>query len=304
MIVRVLGSAAGGGVPQWNCACANCTAAREGRAPRRSESTLAIGLAGLDGMWMLLNCSTDIASQIEACGPLRSSHGRFTPICGILLTDANIDHIGGLAVLRQASPSTCMYVRSSAVVREIALAQPSFAHFGKGSHRWIDAALNEYSPKSGDDDIVGDLITVRTLAVPGKTPGYDGRRNVAGAVVAYEIAERDSASTLLFAPVFAAIEDSLAAAIARADVAFLDGSFYSDDEMIAAKLSSKTAQEMGHLPAGGPNGTLEQIGGGRTRVIFTHLNNSNPMLDPNSAAYAAVRAAGAEIAYDGMELTL
>ena len=104
VMVRVLGSAAGGGVPQWNCACANCAAVRAGRAPRRTESTLAISpKATQGGRWLLLNCSPDIASQVEAFPPLQPPHGRSTPIADILLTDANLDHIGGLAVLRQST---------------------------------------------------------------------------------------------------------------------------------------------------------------------------------------------------------
>jgi pyrroloquinoline quinone biosynthesis protein B len=301
VIVRVLGSAAGGGVPQWNCACANCTAARAGRAPRRTQSSLAVS-AGGSAPWLLLNCSPDIAFQIEAFGPLQPAHGRSTPIAGVLITDANLDHIGGLAVLRQAAGR--VRVRSSAVVREIATAQPSFAPFAAPPHRWLAAPLNELCPSDGDDDLVGNSLFVRALAVPGTTPGYDGRRPVRGAVIAYDVSERDSERRVLFAPVFAAIDAALRDAIGRASIAFLDGSFYHDDEMIAANLSSKHARSLGHLPVGGSAGTLAQLRGVQTRLVFTHLNNSNPMLDPESPAHASVRAFGAEIAYDGMELTL
>jgi pyrroloquinoline quinone biosynthesis protein B len=300
VIVRVLGSAAGGGVPQWNCACVNCKAAREGRAPRRTQSSLAVSPSG-DAHWILLNCSPDVAGQIESFAPLQPRAGRDTPIDGVLLTDANFDHIGGLPVLRQSS--RCTRVRSSAAVRAIAATQPSFAQFDAPPHRWLEVPLGSDCPNDGDDDIAGALLAIRALSVPGTTPGYDGRRTVCGAVVAYEVTGHNG-RRLLFAPVFSAISSELADAIARSDVAFLDGSFYSDDEMIAAKLSSRSARQMGHQPVGGPGGTLERLGGALARVVFTHLNNSNPMLDPNSAAYATVRTAGAEIAYDGMELTL
>jgi pyrroloquinoline quinone biosynthesis protein B len=296
VIVRVLGSAAGGGVPQWNCACANCEAARAGRAPHRTQSSLA--LCTRDGRWLLLNCSPDVAAQIEAFAPLQPGPDRTTPIDGILLTDANLDHIGGLASLRQArSP---MRVWSSAIVREIAAKQPSFAQFAAPPHRWLEMPLD--APCG--NDFIEESLLVRAFAVPGATPAYDGRRAQRGAVVAFEIVDGTSGSRLLFAPVFGAIDDALGAAIARASVAFLDGSFYSDDELEDRRFAGKPARALGHQPVGGPGGTLARLRGTVTRVIFTHINNSNPMLDPQSEAYASVRAFGAEVAYDGMELTV
>ncbi|MBV8283580.1 MAG: pyrroloquinoline quinone biosynthesis protein B, partial [Candidatus Eremiobacteraeota bacterium] len=126
MILRILGSAAGGGVPQWNCACGNCAAARTGKAPRRTQSGAAVSADG--NRWILLNCSPDIGAQIEAYDALLPKAVRETPIDGMLLTDANVDHIGGLAVLRQSGTHRFV-VRSSAVVRDIATAQPAFAPF-------------------------------------------------------------------------------------------------------------------------------------------------------------------------------
>jgi pyrroloquinoline quinone biosynthesis protein B len=299
VIVRVLGSAAGGGVPQWNCACANCAAARRGEQPRRSESTVAIG----DGdRWLLLNCSTDIAAQIEGFTPLQPRDTRGTPIAGMLLTDANVDHIGGLAVLRQTGTHRFV-VRSTSIVRDIAVAQPAFAPFAKAPHRWIAVPLNEPC-EPADDGLVATAFDVRAIPVAGVTPGYAGRSRIEGAVVAYEIRDRASGKTLLFAPVFAAIDDRLRTSIENADVAFLDGSFFSDDEMQRAGLMEKTARHLGHQSVGGPDGTLAQLRGVRSSIVFTHLNNSNPMLDPNSAATAQVREFGASVAYDGMELRI
>ncbi len=321
MIVRVLGSAAGGGVPQWNCACANCAAAREGRRPRRTQSSVAVSADG--ARWLLLNCSPDVAEQIEAFAPLHPARPRGTPIAGVLVTDANVDHLGGLSVLRQHGERGFV-VRSSGVVRAIAAAQPAFAAFARAPHRWLEAPLDAPCEADGDDDVVGNRLTARAIPVPGTTPGYDGRRSLPGAVVAYEIAERPSTrgvypehcrrarsgqafskgQRLLFAPVFAGIDDALASAIESASVALLDGSFFSDDELVAQGLAGKRARALGHLPVGGPGGTLERLHGTKTRVVFTHLNNSNPMLDPDSPAAARVRDLGTEIAFDGMELAL
>lgn len=195
-------------------------------------------------------------------------------------------------------------MRSSTIVRTIALAQPAFAPFAASPHRWLDTPLDAWCENAGEDDPIGLDLEVRAFAVPGTTPGFDGRRDVIGAVVAYEIAELPRGTKLVFAPVFGALNDTLAAAVASADVAFLDGSFYSDDELESQGLMTKRARALGHQPVGGPNGTLAQLRGVRSRAIYTHLNNSNPMLDPGSDAYASVRASGHEIAYDGMELTL
>ncbi len=300
MIVRVLGSAAGGGVPQWNCACDNCAAARAGSRPRRTQSSLAVSSDGHH--WLLLNCSPDIGAQIEAFPPLQPPQPRGTPVAGMLLTDANVDHLGGLATLRQSGAHRFL-VRSSAVVRSIATAQAAFAPFAVSPHRWLEAPLDAPCDAQCDDDIVANQLTVRALAVPGTTPGYDGRRELSGAVVAYEIGERGQEQRLLFAPVFSHIDEELRGAIAAAQIAFLDGTFFSDDELVAQELMPKRARALGHQPVGGPDGTLAQLRGIRTPIVFTHLNNSNAMLDPASAAYSHVREFGAEIAYDGMELT-
>ena len=140
--------------------------------------------------------------------------------------------------------------------------------------------------------------------MPGTTPGYDGRRDAAGAVVAYEIAESKGTERLLFAPVFSRVDGALAKAIASAGVAFLDGTFFSDDELVSQGLMPKHASALGHHAVGGREGTLEQLRGAATRIIFTHVNNSNPILNPDSAAARSVRDARAEVAYDGMELRL
>jgi pyrroloquinoline quinone biosynthesis protein B len=303
MILRVLGSAAGGGVPQWNCACRNCTAVREGRAPRRTQSCAAIG-SEEGSAWTLLNCSPDIALQIEEFAPLQPRHRgdgqRDTPIAGILLTDANVDHIGGLAALRQGG-SHSFTVRSSESVRALATLQPAFAPFAAPPHRWL---CDRHCEPVNEEDPIGNLFDVHAFSVPGSMPGYAGRARVEDAVFAYEIRDRRSGGRLLFAPVYEAIDDRLLAAIARADVSLLDGSFYTDDEMRAAGLMDKRARDLGHLPVGDSDGTLDRLEDVRTRVIFTHLNNSNPMLDPTSEAALRVRERGFQIAHDGLEVVL
>lgn len=295
MIVRVLGSAAGGGVPQWNCGCANCSAARRGSAPRRSQSSFAISADG--ARWWLVNVSPDIAQQIETVDALQPHAVRGTPIAGFLVTDANVDHLGGLAVLRQDGDHR-FTIYSSAAIRDIALTQPAFAPFAEAPHEWHAVSANSRFA-------LDDRLRVRVIPVAGTTPGYDGRRRVEGAVVAYEIADLMTGNVALFAPVFAAYDEALRDAVAGAHVAFLDGSFWSNDELSHLGVP-KPAQSLGHLPVGGPDGSLAALGDvtSHVRVHYAHLNNTTPLLDPASSESEVLRSAGAAIAFDGMELTL
>ena len=295
MILRVLGSAAGGGVPQWNCGCANCSAARRGSAPRRSQSSFAISADG--ARWWLVNVSPDIAQQIETVDALQPHAVRGTPIAGFLVTDANVDHLGGLAVLRQDGDHR-FTIYSSAAIRDIALTQPAFAPFAEAPHEWHAVSANSRFA-------LDDRLRVRVIPVAGTTPGYDGRRRVEGAVVAYEIADLMTGNVALFAPVFAAYDEALRDAVAGAHVAFLDGSFWSNDELSHLGVP-KPAQSLGHLPVGGPDGSLAALGDvtSHVRVHYAHLNNTTPLLDPASSESEVLRSAGAAIAFDGMELTL
>jgi len=292
VIVRVLGSAAGGGVPQWNCSCANCAAARRGDAPRRSQSSFAISADG--DAWWLVNVSPDVATHIEAFPPLQPRERRGTPVAGMLLTDANVDHLGGLAVLRQAHPRG-FEIYSSEIVRTIATAQPAFAPFARPPHRWHTVLTEPFA-------LDGGTLRVTPLPVPGLTPGFAGRDQTRGAVLAFRVESTAGGGSILFAPVFAAIDPELSAAIEAADVALLDGSFWSEDEMGDAGLGDKTARGLGHLPMGGVSGSLTAIGGGHNRRIYVHLNNSNPVLDPSSPQALAVLAAGVEVGFDGMDI--
>jgi pyrroloquinoline quinone biosynthesis protein B len=265
------------------------------------QSGLAVSRDG--DRWLLLNCSPDIGAQIESFELLQPRQSRGTPIAGMLFTDANVDHIGGLATLRQDGEHRFI-LRSSAVVRELAVRQPAFARFAQPPHLWLDVPLDQPCVPAAAGDLAGNELEIRAIPVPGTTPGYDGRRSAAAAVVAYEISDLEGTKRLLFAPVFASIDRRLANAIASAAVAFLDGTFFSDDELVSQRLMPKHASELGHLPIGAPEGTLEQLRGAPARIIVTHVNNSNPILNPDSAAARSLHDANIEVAYDGMELRI
>ena len=293
MIVRVLGSAAGGGVPQWNCACGNCTAARAGDAPHRSSSSFAISATG-ERFW-LVNVSPDIAQQIESFAPLQPRAGRGTPIAGMLLTDANVDHLGGLAVLRQAGDHA-FALYSTPTVRTLATAQEAFAAFASPPHRW-----NAVVP--GERFVLDDALAVDVIPIAGLTPGYAGRIPRRDAVVGYAITDLASGERVLFAPVFMDVTQALVDAASTAHAAFFDGSFWSDDELSGVGVA-KAARSLGHAPVGGPEGSLAKLRclPPGARRFYAHLNNTNPLLDERSDAARELRAAAFAIAYDGLEL--
>ncbi|GAC1304173.1 MAG: pyrroloquinoline quinone biosynthesis protein PqqB [Vulcanimicrobiaceae bacterium] len=297
MIVRVLGSAAGGGVPQWNCACANCAAARGGRQPRRSSSSFAFSKTG--ERWWLVNVSPDIAQQIEAHPPLTPREGRGTPIAGMLLTDANVDHIGGFAVLRQAGEHR-FQIYSSATVRDIATAQAAFAPFAAAPHVW-DVAL------AGGTIALEPGLTARVVTLAGLTPGYAGRRDLPDAVVGYHVIDDSdgAGASVLFAPVFMDVTDGLLAAARTATAAFFDGSFWSDDELGGVGLA-KAARALGHAPIGGVRGSLTRFRAlaPGARRFYAHVNNTNPILDAQSVQSRQLADAGFEVAADGLVLDL
>jgi pyrroloquinoline quinone biosynthesis protein B len=221
----------------------------------------------------LLNCSPDIAGQIEAFAPLWPRGRRGTPIAGILVTDANVDHIGGLAVLRQSGDHRFI-VRSSDVVRAVAVKQPAFAPFALAPHRWLEVPFAGPCEPAGGDDLIGRQLLVRALRVPGTTPGYDGRRHLPGAVVAYEITEAGQDKRLLFAPVFSSLDAGLLGAIAAAHVAFLDGTFYTDDELVSQQLLEKRAESLGHQPVSASSSCKAPTRGRSSRTSTTRTRCS------------------------------
>jgi len=297
MIVRVLGSAAGGGVPQWNCACPNCAAARAGTQPRRSQSSFAVSADGES--WWLINVSPDVAQQIEAFPPLQPRTARGTPITGMLITDANVDHLGGLAVLRQAG-NHAFRIFSSATVRRLAAADVAFVAFTRAPHRW-DAV------GAGETVLLDDRLRARAVAMDGLTPGYAGREALPDAVTAYLVLDSTTGGSALFAPVFATVSEALLDASRHADVAFFDGSFYSDDELGDVGVE-KPARSLGHAPISGIDGSLAPLIAGSAKPgaqrLFAHLNNTNPILDRSSSAFTEVSAAGFQVAEDAMEFEL
>jgi len=290
MQLHVLGSAAGGGVPQWNCGCGNCTAARAHRLPKRTQASLA---ATADGKaWVLFNVTTDVRTQLAADSALAPHSARGTPIEAVFLTDANVDHCAGLLDFRQAGQ---FHVYSAQAVRDTLLRNEIFAPFARTPRVWHVV---------GDDPVDAAGMRVTMIPVSGLQPSFAGGAPMRGAASAFLVDDGQGAS-FLYAPIFMEVDERLAGAAARCDLAFFDGSFWSEDELIELGLGTRTAAMMGHQPVGGPSGSLEALRACPCpRRFYTHVNNTNPILDPSSDEAKQVERAGFEIASDGAVIEL
>jgi pyrroloquinoline quinone biosynthesis protein B len=305
--IRVLGSAAGGGCPQWNCACRNCRGARDGsvRIEPRTQECVAVSADG--EAWFLLNASPEVRAQIESFPPLHARRLRESPIQGVLLTNGDLDHTLGLLCLRESQP---LVVYATETVRrgfvESNVLYRTLQRFpGQVSWRTLRAGAEVELRRDGGDP---SGLSVEAFAVPGKLPVHleglgvdsDARDNVG-----LRIRERGSRRALVYLSGVARMTPDVLSAAERADCLFFDGTFWSEDELRELGASEKRASDMAHLPIGGPGGSLAALGGvGAARRMYIHLNNTNPVLREDSPERAAVERAGWEIARDGMEMVL
>ncbi len=304
MQVRVLGSAAGGGFPQWNCNCVNCRGFRSGtlRAQARTQSSLALSADGQ--RWYLLNASPDIRQQINA-SPCLSPRAvpRDTPIQAILLTNGEIDHITGLLSLRESQP-LCIY--STAQVQQWVL--ETNAVF-RGLFRAPTTSRWEIVRPAVRQELVGidgkrSGLSFEAVLVPGKPPAYLTGLvpESAEATIAYKVIDDASGRTLVYLPAVKHIDSVVRTMLENCDCFFFDGTCWSDDELVRLGLSQKTSLSMGHVPISGPSGSLVQLAMlQRTRKIYTHMNNTNPLLLEDAPERRIVAEAGWDVAFDGME---
>jgi pyrroloquinoline quinone biosynthesis protein B len=305
MRIKVLGSAAGGGFPQWNCGCVNCHRLRQGtlRGKARSQAQLAVSADGR--AWFLLNASPDLRAQIEATPELHPLPGaRQSPIAGIVLSSGDLDNVLGLLLLREFQP---LRIFSTAAIRKIVSQDNSFFRLLErvpGQVTWTEIRPGGvFELKSS-----GACICGRVIALPGSYPAYVSEsqsERLAKDQAVLALVLESGGRKMLFAPALPAITKELQAAILDSELLLVDGTFWSDDELRQVRGGGPTAREMGHLPVGGSGGSLEQLAslkGGRK--IYIHINNTNPMLDEESAQYRQASEAGWEIAEDGWEFEL
>jgi pyrroloquinoline quinone biosynthesis protein B len=301
MHIRVLGSAAGGGLPQWNCNCRNCDGVRKGtlRARPRTQSSIAVSADGID--WILFNASPDVLAQLRAFPRLQPGRAiRDTGIRAIVLIDAQIDHTTGLFMLREGGR---LEVYCTPQVQEdLTRGNPIFGvleHFcGVDWHPIVPGVAFS---------IEGiEPLSFTAVALKSKPPPYSPHRNEPrpGDNIGVRIADERTGRTVFYAPGLGEIEPHLRPFLSGADCVMVDGTFWTDDELLRLGVSKKRARDMGHLPQSGPGGMLEVLAPLAARKILIHVNNTNPILDEDSAERATLDAAGIEVAYDGMELEL
>lgn len=293
MRIRILGSAAGGGVPQWNCRCRNCEAARAGSPTvrPRTQSSIAVSANGND--WFLLNVSPDIRQQIVAFPPLGPPPGaeRGQAIAGCVLTDAELDHAAGLLLLREG---TSFSIHCTPLVRHwlnrYLPIEPLLAKFA--GPRWVELPLDEHSR-------LGEGLTLRAFEVEPHLPRFvDDASQCHGSVVGLAIHDPATRGKLVYAPCVGALSGPLLRMTAEADAVLLDGTFWSNDEPL--QFGERTALEMGHVPVSGRDGSLAWLAGlPAQHRIYVHVNNTNPMLNEQGPEHRLVASQGVSIGHDG-----
>ena len=310
MLVRILGSAAGGGFPQWNCNGRNSASVRAGRPGfrPRTQSSLAVSADGR--RWVLLNASPDLRQQINetpALWPAGDGALRNSPIRAVVLTNADVDHIIGLINLREGQPFT---IYGSQRLLGILASNSVFDVLAPHLVKRHELPLGRELALEGAGEELG--VTVEAFAVPGKVALYlekaeagPGLGTQTGDTIGLKVTAPDSGRSFYYVPGCAKVDDELAARLRGAELVFFDGTLYTDDEMIKQGLLDKTGARMGHISMSGPDGSIAAFRDlGVRRKVFVHINNSNPVLDENSEEREATEAAGWEIGYDGMEIRL
>jgi len=290
----ILGAAAGGGLPQWNCGCDNCNATRRGDIPRLTQSSLAVSADGAD--WAVLNASPDIGEQMLATPALHPSGPRVSPLSAVVLTNGDLDHVAGLLTLREKQRFRLIATRG---ILDVLAANPIFGALDPDFVEREAVALEE--PVA-----LLPGIEARLFAVPGKVPLYLEGETVVTDLMGEQtvgVEMRCGDVRAYYVPGCARIDPALAARIGGADLLFLDGTLWQDDEMIRLGLGAKTGARMGHVSMSGPEGAIAACADlGIARKVFVHMNNSNPVLVPGSPERAEAEAAGWTIGQDGMEI--
>lgn len=310
MYIHVLGSAAGGGFPQWNCNCRNCAGLRSGRleAKARTQSSIAISSDGLH--WVLFNTSPDILTQLAAFPALQPARQlRDTGIAAIVLMDSQIDHSTGLLMLREGCPHDVYCTEM--VHQDLSSGLPIFpvlTHWNGGlRHHPIRVNSEDHTEASAFS--IPNISDLQFQAVPilSKAPPYSPHRHNphVGDNIAIRIEDLRSGKSLFYAPGLGSPEPHITAMMADADCLLVDGTFWREDEMPFAGVGDKLAAEMGHLPQSGESGLIALLNTmPKPRKILIHINNTNPILIENSPERGILNEAGIEVAYDGMDIEL
>jgi pyrroloquinoline quinone biosynthesis protein B len=308
MHISVLGSAAGGGFPQWNCACRNCRSLRNGSFRGKARTQLQVAISPDGHTWFLLNASPDIRSQIEANSSLHPREGmRHTPISGIVLTSADLDQVLGLLQLREFQP---LLIHATASIRRILREDNSvFAALNRvpDQAKWIDIIPGQVFPLT-TAPAAHSRLQCHPIPLAAHYPTYVAHARaseLAASEALLGLMIEESGRCLAYFPAVPNLETQLWSTLADADVILFDGTFWTDDELIQVRGGGPTARDIGHIPVSGPGGSLNKLASlTKPRKIYVHVNNTNPMLDESGPEYRQVQEAGWEIAEDGWQFKL
>lgn len=304
MKLMVLGSAAGGGFPQWNCNCAQCAGVRAGRPGLRARTQSSVAVGGPQD-WLLVNASPDLLQQIQAAPALQPGRAlRDSGIAGVLLADGQIDHTTGLFMLRERGRPLPLWC-TDPVHDDLTQGNPILRVLG----HFCGVERHRITPDGAAFEIPGvPGLRVRALALSSKPAPFSPHRAspVAGDNVGFVFENLASGRRIFYAPGLAEIDPTVWEAMRSADVVLVDGTFWVDDEMQRLGLSNKLGSEIGHLCQSGPDGMLAWLSRlpPATRKWLIHINNTNPILDEHSPQRAACTAAGVEVSFDGLEIDL
>lgn len=305
--ILVLGAAAGGGFPQWNCNCANCRRAWDEPGRARTQASLAVSAGA--GEWFLLNASPDLRQQIIRNPALHPADGpRGSPIAGVVLTGADVDQVAGLLTLRESEPFALYATRrihealdDNAIFRVLRPDSVARRVFEPGRALPLAGEGGRTSGLEVEAFVVPGKVALY-LEDPGAGPGFGTR---AGDTVGLKVSDVAGGASFFFIPSCAEIGADLKQRLAGARLVFFDGTLWRDDEMVAAGLGAKTGRRMGHVAIAEPDGPLAAFAGlGIERKLFIHINNTNPVWFEDAPERATAEAAGWTVAEDGMELVL
>ncbi|MBL3704422.1 pyrroloquinoline quinone biosynthesis protein PqqB [Sulfitobacter sp. BDSS02] len=292
---RILGAAAGGGLPQWNCGCENCNLARAGKIPSQTQSSVAFTGNGKD--WAVLNASPDIRQQFADCPDLHPTGLRNLPLHSVLVTNGDIDHVAGLLTLREMQPFSIFATKG---IHDVLEENPVFSALNDSVVRRETVSLD--TPVE-----IAPGLTAELFAVPGKVPLYLEGDEVETDMMGEQtvgVHLRAGEKDAFYIPGCARMNDDLRQRLDGAALVMFDGTLWADDEMVRAGLGQKTGKRMGHMSMSGPDGSIAAFHGLNVgKRIFVHMNNTNPVLRPDSEERAKAEAAGWTIGQDGMEIT-
>ena len=302
MEVILLGTAAGGGFPQWNCWCPSCRVARADphRAVSRSQSSAAVSADGR--RWFLLNASPDVREQLTRLPSPAPTGSRHVPVEGIVVTDAELDHTVGIVLLREARHlQLCATQSVLRVLEEDSRILPVTRAFAEVSvTQMVPGSAFSLCYRSSEDT----GLLVESFAVPAGPPRF-AREDIPGHTVGLLVRDQARGGACAFVPGCGGLDPSLLARLAAADLLLFDGTFWTDDELIRLGIGDRTARQMDHLPVSGPDGSLEHLASLPCRhKVYSHINNTNPMLVEDSAERALVERHGLRVGADGMRFTL